>query len=129
MIPIPSRKGYAGLALVTIVLGLYGRGAGEVRDFAGDALWGMMTLWLSGFLAPRAPLAFRTAAALTFCFAIETSQLYRAPWLNALRKTTLGELVLGSGFDARDFLAYGVGIAVAVVIEVMLRRSPASTSA
>ena len=35
------------------------------------------------------------AAALLFSYAIEFSQLYQAEWINALRHTALGGLVLG----------------------------------
>ena len=55
--------------------------------------------------------------ALLFSFGIEFSQLYQTDWLNAIRKTTLGHLALGSGFDVIDFIAYSIGIVLCVLIE------------
>jgi hypothetical protein len=36
-----------------------------------------------------------------------------------VRATQVGHLVLGSGFEARDFAAYAVGVALAAVIEAL----------
>jgi hypothetical protein len=44
------------------------------------------------------------------CFAVEFSQLIHLPMLDALRRTTLGYLVLGSGFDRRDLAGYAGGV-------------------
>lgn len=56
---------------------------------------------------------------------METRQLYHAPALDALRRTTAGHLVLGSGFDPRDLLAYTLGVVAAVLLERALHRRPA----
>jgi hypothetical protein len=48
------------------------------------------------------------------------TQLYQAPWLNAIRGTTLGHLVLGSTFSWTDMLAYTVGVATGATIEYFL---------
>ena len=94
--------------------------APAVRDVLGDALWAMMVVWLLGAVFPGSGLRVRAAAALAICFAVEFSQLYHAPALDALRRTVAGHLVLGSGFDPRDLAAYAGGILAAVLIE---RRS------
>jgi hypothetical protein len=108
----------AALAATTIVVGLVVHRANLglnaiARDMLGDALWAMMIFFGLGALMPRARWTTRTAAALAICAAVETSQLYHRPWLDALRATALGHLVLGSGFDPRDFLSYAIGIIVA----------------
>jgi hypothetical protein len=54
--------------------------------------------------------------------AVEVSQLYHAPVVDAVRATRLGHLVLGSGFDARDLAAYAGGIVGAVLLEAALIR-------
>ncbi len=63
-----------------------------------------------------------TTAALAYalCVVVEVSQLYHAPWIDAVRATRLGHLVLGSGFDARDLLAYAVGVAFALLAEQLV---------
>ncbi|UUZ46541.1 DUF2809 domain-containing protein [Massilia sp. B-10] len=65
------------------------------------------------------PLAW---LALAIAWADEFAQLIQWPWLAALRKTTPGHLILGSGFDWVDLIAYAVGIAVAATIDQLLRE-------
>ncbi len=112
----------AACAVATMLVGLVVHRAGSglnpvVRDILGDALWAMMIFYWLSVLLPRARWATRTAAALAICFGVETSQLYHRPWLDALRATPLGHLVLGSGFDPRDFLSYFLGVAAAAGLE------------
>lgn len=94
----------------------------DLRDVLGDALWATMMAWWIGAAAPRLTLTVRTALALGICFAVEFSQLIHVPSLDAVRRTTLGHLVLGSGFDRRDLLAYAAGVTIAAVIELVARR-------
>ncbi|MEY4387981.1 MAG: hypothetical protein RLY20_3264 [Verrucomicrobiota bacterium] len=61
--------------------------------------------------------------ALTFSSAIEFSQLYHAPWQDALRANVIGHLVPGSGFNWADLLAYAVGLAVGVLLELTCLRA------
>lgn len=124
---IPARLVYAGLAVATIVLGLSvhlnGAALGSTsRDVAGDALWAAMLSWWAGALAPARPLSARSAAALTICFVVEASQLLHTPTLDLLRRTTIGRLTLGSGFDPRDLLSYSVGVLAAAFLEWSGRR-------
>lgn len=125
-----SRIVYVALAVATIVVGLavhlHGAALSPVaRDVFGDALWAAMIAWWVGAAAPTVRLSRRTIVALAVCFAVELSQLYHAPWIDALRETTLGHLVLGSGFDPRDLASYAAGVLAAVLLElVMLRRNP-----
>jgi hypothetical protein len=82
----------------------------------------MMIAWWAGVLAPRARLAVRCSCAYVVCAMVEFSQLYHSPALDAVRATTLGHLVLGSGFDPRDLAAYAGGIALAALLESAIRR-------
>ena len=50
--------------------------------------------------------------AIVFCYFIEFTQLYHAPWIDDIRKTALGGLILGYGFLWSDILAYSIGVAV-----------------
>jgi hypothetical protein len=87
-----------------------------VRDILGDALWAAMIVWWMGVAVPRLPLRTRGLLALAVCTAVELSQRYHTPLLDALRRTLPGHLVLGSGYDPRDLLAYAAGVVVAVVL-------------
>jgi hypothetical protein len=123
-----DRAPYLALALGTIALGLAihlgGASLGRVtRDVLGDALWAVMMVWWVAAVAPGAPWRARAAVALGLCFAVEMSQLYHAPAVDAVRATRAGHLVLGSGFDPRDLVAYTAGVIAAVLLErAALRR-------
>jgi hypothetical protein len=71
---------------------------------------------------PRWPTLRVAIAALLFSFAIELGQLYRAPWIDEIRRTTLGGLVLGFGFLWSDLLCYMAGIGTGVVAELLFRK-------
>jgi hypothetical protein len=117
-----SRAAQAVLVIVTIALGLASRRYAAflpswLAKNAGDALYATMMFWATGFLLPRASIARVAALATLVCFTIEATQLYHAPWIDAIRATRPGALVLGSGFHALDLLCYVVGVALAAAIE------------
>ena len=62
------------------------------------------------------------ALALAFSVLIELSQLYHAPWIDGIRQTTLGGLVLGFGFLWSDLACYTAGVACALVIDNLLAQ-------
>lgn len=118
---------YLALALIVVALGLASRKYREalpvfVGEYAGDTLWALMVYLLISTLAAGRSIAVRATAALTFAVLIEFSQLYHAPWIDAIRATTLGALVLGRGFLATDLVCYAVGIGVGAAIEAGVRR-------
>jgi len=85
--------------------------------YSGDALWALMFFFIFVWLWPAA--ATLRIALLTFVFsvAIECSQLYHAPWLDTIRATWPGRLLLGDTFAWRDILAYLVGVAAGAGLE------------
>jgi hypothetical protein len=122
------RTRYVALAVGTIAIGLavHVRGSAlspVARDVLGDALWAAMVTWWIAAAAPASQLTWRAAVALTFCFAVELSQLIHLPPLDALRATRAGHLVLGSGFDPRDFASYAAGVLATVLLERVAVRS------
>ena len=122
-----ARISYVALALSTIALGLivhwHGNALGPTwRDVAGDATWAAMIAWWVAALVPSASLRRRALVALAICVAVEVSQLFHTPALDTLRGTTAGHLVLGSGFDPRDLVAYTLGVLAAGVLERSVRR-------
>ena len=117
-----ARARYVALAVGTIALGLAVHSGGgalspTARDVLGDGLWAAMAAWWIAAVAPAVRLAWRAAVALAVCFAVEFSQLLHFPMLDALRRTTVGYLALGSGFDRRDFAAYAGGVLATVLLE------------
>jgi hypothetical protein len=126
-----ARLLYAALIGVTIVLGLSSRRyAGALPRWAaknaGDALYATMAFFLAGFLAPRIKTTTAALAAVTFCFLIEISQGIHVLWLDAIRDTRLGALILGQGFHALDLFDYVVGVALGVAVELALMRTGAT---
>jgi hypothetical protein len=112
-------------AVVVIGLGLASRRHGSslppfVSEYAGDTLWALTVLLVASAIAPRMALSYRAAAALVFAFSIEISQLYHAPWIDAIRNTPIGSLVLGFGFLWSDLACYTVGVSIGVCIEWVL---------
>lgn len=118
---------YSAAGLVTMLAGLGSRkfrGAlpTSVAPYAGDTLWALMLFLLVSAMLARSAIAIRAAISLGLAFAVEFSQLYHAPWIDSIRQTTLGGLVLGSGFLGSDLICYSVGIAIGAGLEWVIRR-------
>ena len=117
-----GRGAYVLLAVGTIAAGLTVHWSADAlspsaRDVLGDALWASMMYWWLGALMPGVATAIRAWTSLGVCFAVETSQLLHTASLDAFRHTTPGHLLLGNGFDPRDFAAYTAGVAAAWLLE------------
>jgi hypothetical protein len=117
------RKSFVMLAVGTIVVGLtvhlFGTSLNPAaRDITGDILWAIMMYWLLGAVFPRIAIAGRSVMTYAICVAVELSQLFHSPSLDVLRATTPGHLVLGSGFDSRDLVAYTAGVLIACIAEI-----------
>jgi hypothetical protein len=102
----------------TIILGLATRVTPSafpavVARYGGDALWALMVFWLLALLRPAATTHRLAVGALGIACAVELTQLYRAPWIDAVRATSAGGLVLGHGFLWSDIVSYAVGIVMA----------------
>jgi len=123
-----ARYAYVAAAAATIGIGLWLHHAGgalssRTRDVLGDALWAAMMLWWVSAALPNARLLWRSVVAYGICVVVELSQLVDAPAIDDVRSTTIGQLVLGSGFDARDLLAYAAGVLVAALIARAFARN------
>jgi hypothetical protein len=75
-----------------------------------------------GLVLPRASSGRIATLALAGSFLVEVSQLYHAPWIDAVRQSALGGLVLGFGFLWSDLACYVAGIVLGVVLEWGLPR-------
>ena len=108
------RVTYALATALAIVVGLASRRfpglfPAVLGKYPGDALWALMVFFALGAVTPTMSIGSRAAAALGISFAVELSQLYHAPWIDGIRRTTLGHLVLGYGFSWSDLVAYTMG--------------------
>jgi hypothetical protein len=113
---------YMSAVVIVIALGLGSRMYGDVlpqfvsRHF-GDALWGSMVYFAFRMLLTRRSLLLSLGLSLLFSYGIEFSQLYQAEWINGVRATVLGGLVLGKGFLWIDLIRYTVGIAAVFILD------------
>lgn len=121
-----SRILYLILTIMTIILGLLSRkvsGLPEIISaYSGDALWALMVFLLFAFIFNKKPIIFILIISIIFSYGIELSQLYHAPWIDSIRATTLGGLILGFGFLWSDLVCYTVGIVFGVIIDKLINN-------
>lgn len=123
-----KRVVYFIITVLVMLMGLLSRKfmfifPSHIVPYVGDMLWAMMVYFGFRFLFPKLELLKSFNIALIFSFAIETSQLYQAEWINIIRKTTIGGLVLGHGFLWIDLISYFIGIIIALIIDKVLNHA------
>lgn len=117
-----NRLLYGAATGLVVALGLASRHYASalpafLARYAGDTLWAMMVFGVIGVLAP-AWSSFRVATVtLILSYAVEASQLHQAQWINAVRDTRAGGLVLGYGFLWSDIVCYTAGVSLCVALE------------
>jgi hypothetical protein len=119
---LKPRITYFILIITTIILGLLSRHINGVPLFTGDILWGLMVFFIVRFLFINKTIRWVIIASLLFCYAIEFSQLYQAPWINNIRHTVIGGLILGLVFSWGDMLCYTIGVGIGVGLELLMRK-------
>jgi hypothetical protein len=124
--PLRNRARYTIVALIFAALAFASRRYGDllppfVVRYAGDTLWATMVYFATGALATRRPASAVAAIAVVGSYAVEISQLYRAPWIDGIRATWLGGLVLGHGFLWSDIVCYTAGVALGAGLETAWR--------
>jgi hypothetical protein len=70
-------------------------------------------------VAPWSGIRKSALAAFGIAVAVELSQLYHAPWIDAIRATRLGALAIGSVFNWPDLPAYACGVALGAFIDCL----------
>ncbi|MCM3538827.1 ribosomal maturation YjgA family protein [Priestia endophytica] len=119
---------YIMLMIIIIFLGIVVRKKSAyfpriVNLYLGDILWALLIFLGFSFLTEKKGLKIVIFLSLLFCYGIEISQLYHAEWIDAVRSTTLGGLVLGYGFLFSDLVSYTVGILFGALCTILLKRS------
>jgi hypothetical protein len=114
-----ARLGYAaatGIVLaVEVFIALFVRD-GFVRPYVGDVL-AVILVYLALRTATSLRVAPAAAAALGIAFAVELGQLVNLLDMLGLRGNRVARVILGSGFDPADLLAYAAGALCAVLVE------------
>jgi hypothetical protein len=113
-----SRLTHFSLIIITVITGLLSRHINGVPLFIGDILWGLMVY----FIFINKTINRAIIASLVFSYSIEFSQLYQAAWINNIRHTVIGGLVLGEIFLWSDMLCYTVGIGIGVLVDWFIKK-------
>ncbi|MCR8631707.1 DUF2809 domain-containing protein [Paenibacillus radicis (ex Xue et al. 2023)] len=122
MILLRDRIVYLIAVCATIVLGLGSRAYSDLlpvfvsRNF-GDGLWASMIYFGIRVWTVNKKLSLAFILSFLFCFAIEFSQLYQAEWINGIRSSLIGSLILGRGFLVEDLIRYSIGILISFLID------------
>jgi hypothetical protein len=112
---------------VVCILGIGSRRFGAqlptfIATYAGDTLWALAAFLGIRVLLPRSSTVRVALVAMSFSILIEVSQLYHAPWIDLIRRTTLGGMIIGFDFDGTDLLCYAVGVGMGVLFEGIERK-------
>lgn len=118
---------YILFTVITLAVGLASRKMPEyfgnfLAEYLGDTLWALLVFWCICILFNGMKTLKVALIALLFSYFIEVSQIYHAPWIDNIRNTTLGALVLGHGFLWTDIVCYTVGIFFGTVIDLFLQK-------
>lgn len=111
---------FTAAAGLTLLVGLGARQLPGAPEWVGDVLWSTMVFFLVCAGWPRAGQWRCGAVALTVSWVVELTQLFHPLWLDRIRSTTVGHLVLGSTFVWTDLPAYVAGVATGIVISRLL---------
>ena len=113
-----ARIVYFTIICCIILLGLISRRISFVPLFIGDMLWAIMMFFIIRFIFIDADIKIIVLISLMVCYTVEISQLYQEEWINNIRKTIPGRLILGQGFLWSDIVSYTVGIVFATFFEL-----------
>jgi Protein of unknown function (DUF2809) len=125
-----NRASYALLAVLIIATGMLCRSewfplSSFLAKYAGDSLWALVVFLGFGFAFPRSSTTRIGLAAVCFAWSIEFSQLYHAPWIDEIRSTRPGQLILGNSFNSPDLIAYLIGITLGASAEyIYFHKNP-----
>ncbi|MFP9100543.1 DUF2809 domain-containing protein [Flavobacterium sp. RHBU_24] len=124
---LSARQTYAVLIIFIVPIGLYLRYRDDwfpdiVNLYLGDVLYATLFFFLFSIAFPGHTSLRRAGYALAACYVIELLQLYRAPWMLALRDTKPGGLILGHQFLWSDLLAYFIGVALGYGTDIIWRK-------
>jgi len=119
---------YLSLIILASLLGIGSRFFAEVlpnfiANFAGDTFWAMAVYFLVRFVFPSKNKIQSSIISFAFSVLIEISQLYHAPWIDDIRKTIIGGLILGFGFVWSDLICYAAGIIIGLLLDSLLLTS------
>jgi hypothetical protein len=119
---IKNRWFYFIAVIITMAAGLASRTYGAVLPYwvyehFGDALWAGMIYFGVRMVFIHLSRARAVWISVMFSWGVEFSQMIQVPWLNELRSTLWGALILGRGFLVIDLIRYLIGILCVYLID------------
>lgn len=108
-----------------LLLRRFGPSAGlpfVVVKYGGSLLWGTMVYVVLTVAASHRRATHLALLAGLIAASVEFSRLYHTPWLDAFRLTTAGALLLGRVFSLWNLVAYGLGILLGCLGDLVARR-------
>jgi len=123
----PGRKFYLIATCLSIGMGLLARSAllglpPIIAKYTGSIIWGGMVYFAWAVVRPEQRRSRRAIIAVIIAVTVEFSQLLHTGWLDAVRRTTIGVLLIGRFFSWWDIVSYLIGIAIAVMLEWTIVR-------
>jgi hypothetical protein len=132
--PVRRRISYILAVIFVLLLGLASRRypalfPAILGKYPGDVLWALMVFLGWGIIFPRRSTFQIFLCTLAASYCVEFCKFYRAPWIDNVRDSTVGHLVLGSTFSWENLIAYTIGASIGAVAEgVLLRKCFATRS-
>jgi hypothetical protein len=115
------------LALATVVCGLLVRFAPLglpwfFVNYGGSTLWAVMVYWVLVLAWPRSRPYSLAWVAGGIALLVELQRLLHATWLDAIRDSLPGILLLGRHFSVWDIVAYWLAIAAVALFDGFVIR-------
>ncbi|MGZ3776333.1 MAG: ribosomal maturation YjgA family protein [Mucilaginibacter sp.] len=118
-----KRVTYFILVGIIIILGLLSRKFSIIPLWVGDVLWATMIYFILRVFLLSASIQKIALISTLISYAIEFSQLYKAEWIDGLRHTFPGRMILGETFFWGDLVSYTAGILIGVFIDMAVKSS------
>ena len=125
-----ARRRYVTAFLVVFGLGVVtmffrsSTGLGWIGNNLGGTFYVLAGIFLVLSLRPAAsPVIVSVAVFIATC-GIEFLQLWHPPWLEAIRATTPGRLILGTTYNTPDFAYYTLGLVAGILVARSVVKQP-----
>jgi hypothetical protein len=91
-----------------------------IVKYGGDTIWAGMFLFVLRIFFAKIKLWKLAIVSYVLGVADEVSQLYHAPWIDAIRNTAIGGAILGHDFVWNDLACYAAGTLLAYLILLVI---------
>jgi Protein of unknown function (DUF2809) len=93
-----------------------------IVQYGGDTIWAAMFLFFLRIFFTKTNIVNLAITNFLLGAADETLQLYQAPWIQAIRHTKIGGLLLGFGFLWSDIICYFIGTLLSLCTILLIEK-------